>query len=156
MGPLLFIIYLNDFEKTCTPRRPIYTLVTQLSQSPQTVLKVIEDAHKELSNIAECMRVNKLSPNPQKTEFMIIGHPFKTRRPELPETLELNDSDVTKVDKRKYLEIIIDENLVWDEKFKRIRNKTSAGLVSLFCHKASSAMCTMVLLKIILRYSDIV
>ena len=52
-----------------------------------------EGALRELANIAKRIRVNKLSPNPPKTEFMRVGHPLSTRNTELPETLGLNDSD---------------------------------------------------------------
>ena len=51
---------------------------------------------------------------------MIIGHPCSIRKPELPETLEINGSEIKRVEKTKYLGIIIDENLDWDEQFKRI------------------------------------
>ena len=87
--------------------------------------------HKELSNIVEWLRVNKLGPNLHEIKYMIIGHQLKTRNPDLPETIELNGSDITRVDKSKYLGIIIDEYLDWDEEFKRIGSKISAGLVSL-------------------------
>ena len=82
-----------------------------------------EGARKELANTAEWVRVNKLSPNPQKTEFVIIGHPLSTRKPERPETLNLNGSEIKWVEKTKYLGIIIDENLNWDEQFKRVKVK---------------------------------
>ena len=75
---------------------------------------MFKDAHKELSNIVEWMRVNKLSPNPQKTEFMIIGYLLNMRNLELPEKLELNGSGVAMRDKRKYLGVIINKNLDWD------------------------------------------
>ena len=84
-----------------------------------------ECARKELANIAEWMRVNKLSPNPQKTEFMNIGYPPSTRKPELPDTLKLNGSEVKGGDKTKYIGIVIDEN------FKRVRSKINTGLMSL-------------------------
>ena len=67
-----------------------------------------EDARNELANIAEWMRVNKLCANPQKTECLIIGHPFSTRKPELLGTLELNGSEIKREGKTKYLRIIID------------------------------------------------
>ena len=60
---------------------------------------------------------------------MTIGHPLSTRKPELPETLEL--SKIKRVEKTKYLGVIIDENLNWDEQFKRIRSKINTGLMSL-------------------------
>ena len=41
--------------------------------------KLVADAEAELHNITELLRVNKLSPNPSKTEYMIIGHPMKAK-----------------------------------------------------------------------------
>ena len=73
------------------------------------VPKMIQDAHKELSNIVEWMRMKKPSPNPQKSKFMIIGHSIETRNPEFPENLELGSSDITRVDETKYLRVITDE-----------------------------------------------
>ena len=61
------------------------------------VVKMTDNAHKELANIAEWMRVNKLSPNPQKAEFMITGYPLSTRKPALPETLELKVGHLSKI-----------------------------------------------------------
>ena len=45
------------------------------------VSKMVGDAPKELSSIIKWMKVNKLSPNPKKAEFMIIRQPLKTRSP---------------------------------------------------------------------------
>ena len=56
-----------------------------------------------LSYITEWMRVNKLSLNPKKTEFKIIGHPLKTRCLDLPGTLQLNASDIKGLIKRNLL-----------------------------------------------------
>ena len=122
---------------------------------------MIEDARKELANITEWMRVNKLSPNPQKTEFMIIGYPLSTRKPDLPETLELNGSEIKRVEKTKYLGIIIDENLDWDEQFKQIRSKIKTGLMSLKRLKnilPQSQLCSVYhgFVESQLRYGDIV
>ena len=64
--------------------------------------------------------MNKLGPNLHEIEYMIIGHQLKTRNLDLPETSELNGSDITRVDKSKYLGVIIDKYLDWDEEFKRI------------------------------------
>ena len=62
-------------------------------------MQITECARKELAHIVEWMRINKLSPNPQKTEFMIIGHQLSTKKPELPETLKLNGSEIKRVEK---------------------------------------------------------
>ena len=72
------------------------------------------------------MSVNKLSPNPQKTECMIIGNPLNTRKPELPETLKLNGSEIKRVEKTKYLAIITNENAKikdnWSRSWLKVEN----------------------------------
>ena len=55
--------------------------------------------------------MNKLSQNPKKTKFMVIGHPLKTKNLDLPEVLQLNTSDIKRVDKTKSLGLIADEKL---------------------------------------------
>ena len=64
-----------------------------------------EGARKKLANIAEWMRVSKVSPNSQKTEFTILGHQFSTKKRELPETLELNGSEIKMVEKPNTCEL---------------------------------------------------
>ena len=79
LGPLLFIIYLNDFEKCLhSSHADIYAEDTATTIASNNIVKIIEGARDELANIAEWMRVNKLNPNPQKTEFIIIEHPCST------------------------------------------------------------------------------
>ena len=67
LGPLLFIIYLNDLEECLqSSRASIYADDTSLTIASSDPAKLVDDAHHELLNISEWMRVNKLSPNPKK------------------------------------------------------------------------------------------
>ena len=162
LGPLLFIIYLNDLEKCLKfSRASIYADDTSITIAWDDVAKLVEDAHQELSNLSEWMRVNKLSPNPKKTEFMVIGHPLKTKNLDLPEVLKLNASDIKRVDKTKSLGLIIDEKLNWDEQFKRTKGKMSGGLVALKKLKnivPQSQLCNVyhALIESHLRYGDVI
>ena len=45
------------------------------------------------------MRVNKLSPNPKKTEFMLIGHPRRINKIETQAPLKLNVTEIKRVKK---------------------------------------------------------
>ena len=79
LGPLLFMIYLNYFEKSLKySKASIYADDTNVTIASNGKEKLVADAQVELINISKWMRVNKLSPNPSKTEYMIIGHPRKT------------------------------------------------------------------------------
>ena len=90
--------------------------------------KIVADAQEELLTISDWMRVNKLSPNPSKTEYMIIGHHWKTKDVNLPNGLKLNDSEIKQVSKTKSLGVMVDENLKLDEQFKTVKNKICGGL----------------------------
>ena len=107
---------MNDIEKCLKfSRASIYANNTSIKIASDDVAKLVEDAHQELSYLFEWMRVNKLSSNPKKTEFMVIGHPLKTRNLDLPEMLKLNNSDIKRVEKTKSLGVIVDEKQNWDE-----------------------------------------
>ena len=79
------------------------------------------------------MRLNKLSANPQKTEYIQsrIGHPRRTDKVEVRETLRLNGSDIKRVKKTKSLGVIVYEGLNWEEQFKTVKGKVHGGLTSL-------------------------
>ena len=162
LGPLLFIIYLKDLEEWLqSSRASIYADDTSLTITSSDPVKLVDDAHHEVLNISEWMRVNKLSPNPKKTEFMVIGHPLKTKNLDLPQALTLDGSDIKKVDQVKSLGIIIDENLTWDEQYKRVKGKMSVGLSALKRLKnilPQSQLCSVyyALVESHLRYGDVV
>ena len=54
------------------------------------VEELVHKAQEELAQISEYMRLNELSANPQKTEYMIIGHPRRANKVEINEALRLN------------------------------------------------------------------
>ena len=58
---------------------------------------LITSTHKELRNILEWMRVNQLSANPQKTEYIVIDHPHRVNKVKMLESLNLNDSEIERV-----------------------------------------------------------
>ena len=73
LGPLLFIIYLNDFEK-CSEfsRANMYADDTHVTLTSNNNEDLIANAHKELRNISEWMRVNKLNANPQNPNTWLL------------------------------------------------------------------------------------
>ena len=68
LGPLLFIIYLNDFE-TCLElsKASMYTDDTHVTITSKNFESLHENAQRELLNISEWLRINKLTASPKKT-----------------------------------------------------------------------------------------
>ena len=85
---------------------------------------LITDVKNELENVSNCVRINKLSLNSSKSEFMVLGHRRKLSRVgnELS-NLVLNDEVIKRVEKIKYLGTNIDESLNWEEQYKTVKNK---------------------------------
>lgn len=85
--------------------------------------KLVFDAQQELLNISEWMIINKLSPSPAKTEYMIIGHSRKVNALNISNALTLNGSDIKRVTKTKLWGVTVGENLKWDEQYKIVKGK---------------------------------
>ena len=70
LGPLLFLLYINDLPNclsNCEPR--MYTDDTHLTYACDCV----DNLHQDLENVHNWLRANKLTLNMTKTEFMLIG-----------------------------------------------------------------------------------
>jgi len=112
LGPLLFTLYINDIVEFCPEecnRRMVAdnTLVfisgdgsAELERKMNTVFSIVEG----------WMCVNKLKLNASKTKYMIIRSIRKEQRGNI--TLKCSDGmELERVDKIKYLSVIIDDKL---------------------------------------------
>ena len=116
LGSLLFIIYLNDFEKGLRfSKASVYADDTTVTITSNDVEKSLHEAQQELFNFSEWMRINKLSQNPAKKEYMIIGLSHKLNTLNTSNPLTIKGTDIKRVTKTKSLGIVVDENLLWDE-----------------------------------------
>lgn len=74
LGPLLFLIYINDLPK-CTD---LFTLLfaddTTLVASGNDPQELFSYVNKEFKKVVDFFRTHKLSLHPQKTRFMIFSH----------------------------------------------------------------------------------
>ena len=87
MGPLLFILYVNDFEQCkCTPNR--YADDTSATCSTEDIDDRCNDLKTETANISEWLSQNKLSLNTDKIEYMVVSYTRQTNRILVP--LEAN------------------------------------------------------------------
>ena len=109
----------------------LYADDTQITIASDDVEKLLLDTQHELVNLFEWMRMNKLSRNSAKTEYMAIGHPRRIKQLEISDAMLLKGTEIKRVPKSKSLGIIVDESLTWDEQFKAVRSKVCDGLSAL-------------------------
>ena len=129
LGPLLFIIYMNDLPNAsrsfkCIFYADVTTLIANLNDfyakhDSGLNINILND---ELEKISYWLLVNKLSLNKLKTKFMLFHQPQK--RVKIPK-LKINNTLIECVDEFNYLGLIINKHLKWNSHVNKIRNKIS-------------------------------
>lgn len=125
IGPLLFLVYINDITKIGligTPR--LFADDTALFYPNVDPRSVISNMSNDLQTLQIYFSDNLLSLNLQKTKYMIFRSPRKSL-PILPE-LMLGNVIIDNVQAFKYLGILLDCTLSWDQHIKKIAGKVSS------------------------------
>ena len=125
LGPLLFLIYVNDITLATKHFYPILyaddtTLCATLSTSWEDSDK--QNLNTELQAISVWMRVNKLSLNLQKTKAMLFHTP--QRIVNFP-CLFIDDHEIEYVQNFNFLGIHLDQHLKWNYHIETITKKIS-------------------------------
>ena len=130
LGPLLFLIYINDLPGVSdTFKFVLFADDTNLFTTIEYNIP-IEDSNvtgllnNELSKIHSWLSVNKLTLNIEKTKF-IVFHPYQKDITNLIPTLKFNDIEIERVIEIKCLGIIFDENMSWKPHTDALANKIS-------------------------------
>lgn len=125
LGPLLFLLYINDLAKLHLHGKPRLfaddTSVTYLTTDPaRLIILMKEDMYKLQEFFAE----NLLSLNLQKTNYMI----FHSRQKKVDRHADLivGGTVVEKVEVYKYLGLIFDSTLSWTSHVDKLRSDISS------------------------------
>ena len=77
------------------------------------------------------MRIDKLSLNHTKTEYMIIDNPRRRKRGESLPQLFINREKIKRIANTKYLGVIVDDTLGWEEQYASVKKKVAGGLAAM-------------------------
>ena len=133
LGPLLFLLYMNDISNSSH----LGSFVTFADDTNIFVIgRTKQDAYKRgnalLSSLQSYMRANKLHINMSKCCY-IHFKPSSDAKTELSpdETLSIADYPIKKVSSAKFLGVVIDENLTWDEHIKTLKRSLNHAISTL-------------------------
>ena len=116
LGPLLFIIYINDIDKYSTECRVnLYVDDNVLHSSSDSYVELMLSFRIEVDNVSQWLYANNLTPNVNKTKYMIVASKNKLRYIQ-PVTLKMNNDGIEWVSEIKYL----DENLTFEPHIKYV------------------------------------
>ena len=122
LGPLLFIIYINDIpEISAVAKFILYADDANIIITADC----IEDAYSELlklvTNLTRWVHLNGLALNLKKTKYMI----FSRSKISLPEPLIISKIPIERMTETRFLGVIVDESLNWSRHVKTILSKMS-------------------------------
>ena len=122
LGPLLFLLFINDIVNSCPAAKLIiFADDTSVFLSNKKFDQLLIETESTLKQLMEWFEANRLTLNTSKSNFII----FRTSQRKInnmPEKININGKDVYRTDKIKYLGITIDEHLTWKPHIHEISN----------------------------------
>lgn len=140
LGPVLFLIYMNDLTRVDSNiKTALFADDTTLMSTGETLQEAAKNMNEILEKISTWFQCNKLNLNPSKTRYMIFNH--KTEEIDL---IRINNTPIKRVWTKgsetsfKLVGIHIDENLKWINHITAIAKKIASSTYGL--HKASKEL----------------
>jgi hypothetical protein len=128
LGPLLFLIYVNDLHKTSDNAHFIqYADDTNIIFKADNLHDLKATAEHEMQSIISYFKINKLSLNVNKTN-LIIFNKYQTDQDKTNEGnffLTIDNQQIFPSDSSKFLGVILDKKLSWNEHRNFIAKKIS-------------------------------
>ena len=126
LGPLLFLIYVNDIA-TVSPK--LFFLIfaddTNVFIDGKDIVTVLKCLNEQLAKLIQWLYANKLSLNISKTHFII----FTLKKcVNCENKVFMNNEIIKQVKFTKFLGVVIDERLSWCEHISYIKSKISKGI----------------------------
>ena len=160
LGPLLFIIFVNDlplFPRYC--ETALYADDKVLYCHAKDPKELASNLNHDLQCLFEWFNTNLLTLNTSKCKFIIFGSPRKLKNTEI--SIKINQSALEKVDSYKYLGVTVNQRMNWTDHIDSIISKIGQrlGLVRRVKHLLpKSARLTLYnsLIMPLFDYADIV
>ena len=132
LGPLLFLIYINDLPQAVQDSNvSMYTDDTRLCYQSHDLTRLNEAINSDFKKLETWLQGNKLSLNVAKTHSMLIStkqkqNILKSQNKDLALKIRKNELEVVK--RTKYRGVQINCSLDWKEQIKAVSNKVSMAV----------------------------
>ena len=130
LGPLLFLIYINDLALVSSKFLTfLFADDSSLFLNGISIPNLIETANEELKKIVTWLMINKLSINIKKSKYILFSR--KNINTTYDKKIYISGLEVDRVEQIKFLGYIIDEKMSWKPHISYISLKISKNIAVL-------------------------
>ena len=125
LGPLLFLIYVNDLHLVATKLTCIqFADDTCFLYSGKSISTISSIVNSEMNLVTEWFKNNMLTLNPEKSNYMIMSNQGRSIKFD-DCNIVVDKTTITPVREFKFLGVILDDNLTWTSHIKYVCSKVS-------------------------------
>ena len=134
LGPLLFLIYVNDLSRASSLLTEImFADDTNLFMSNSNIKQLFSDMNIELAKVSTWFKANRLSLNVDKTKWTLFHSSSRKRFiPEVLPNIVIDELVIEREEITKFLGVLIDENINWKTHIEYIISKVSKSIGILY------------------------
>ena len=126
LGPLLFLIYINDLPNISSKLSFfLFADDTNIYYESNKLIELEKTINKELKLLSLWLNLNRLALNVSKTNFVIFRSPKKPLNHNV--VLIMNRKAIDQKDHVKYLGVLMDQHLSWKYQISNVSKKISRG-----------------------------
>ena len=127
LGPLLFIVYINDLNNTLSSAfTTMYADDTNIFLSGNNITHMTDILNTEMQSLSSWLQCNRLSLNVDKTHVMVFSLNPVTRK--LKPSIEINGSRISTINSTTFLGVKIDNSLSWKHHTTHVCSKISKSI----------------------------
>ncbi len=129
LGPLLFLLYINDLADCLEKSTPcLYANDSQIFSSARDCTELNANLNHDFTNVSQWLVKNKLQYHSTKTKLMYVGSNYNLAKINNDFPVMINDQLILRVHSILCLGVKLDETLSWAEHIEMVCKKVGESI----------------------------